>query len=81
MRYTIHTGENYIDTLTLKQLLQMEPSKLKREMGRYFTTEDYIKYNNKHLYKETAVVDFICHLLLKNIEGDKRKNKSTSHEI
>lgn len=80
MRYTTHTGEKYIDTITLKQVLQIEPSKLKREMKKYFTIEDYIKYNNKHLYKEEAVIDFICHILVRSIAKE-RKNDSTRHAI
>ena len=81
MKYTIHTGENYIDALTLKSLLQIEPSKLKREMKKYFKPEDFIKYNNKHLYKEDAVIGFITYLLTDNFSKGKKNDSSKNHEI
>ena len=80
MKYTIHTGENYIDALTLKRLLQIEPSKLKREIKKYFKPEDFIKYNNKHLYKEDAVIGFIYYLLTGNVAKGKKNEGNTSNE-
>ena len=81
MKYTIHTGENYIDALTLKRLLQIDPSKLKREIKKYFKPEDFIKYNNKHLYKEDAVIGFIYYLLTENVVKGRKKDSDRNHEI
>lgn len=74
MKYTTHTGENYIDTLTLKRLLRIEPSKLKREIKKHFKKEDFIRYNNKHLFREDAVIDFIGYLLINSISENETKN-------
>lgn len=81
MKYTIQTGENYIDAITLKALLKIEPSKLKRGMKKYFKSEDFIIYNNKHLYKEDAVIGFIFYLLTDNFSKGKKNHSNKDDEI
>jgi len=42
---------------------------LKRDIKRYgFATGDYIKYKNRHLYSQNAVIDFIVFLVEENVK-------------
>ena len=50
----------------ITDLLGSHPSYLKRAIKNYgFNSNDYIKYQNRHLYKQSAVVDFIIFLVKK----------------
>ena len=60
MKYSNTKQENYYDTYMLKEILQVNLSFLKLEMKRYrFPKSSYVKYQNKHLFTETAIIDFI----------------------
>ncbi len=62
--YTNNTNEIYYDTKMLKNILGVNLSYLKRQMKDYnFPAESYIKYGNKHLYKEQPIIDFIHYLV------------------
>lgn len=59
----IKTGQRYFDTTMLQAILSISASKLKREMLKYgFVEDDYIKYNNRFLIKEMAVIDFMDYM-------------------
>jgi hypothetical protein len=70
MRYH-NTKENFYDTHMLKDILQVNLSYLKREMKLHqFPANSYIKYQNKHLYTEPAIIDFIAALVRNRLEKD-----------
>ncbi len=70
MRYN-NINENFYDTHMLKEILQVNLSYLKREMKLYqFPANSYIKYQNKHLYTEPAIIDFIHSLVRNRLEKD-----------
>jgi len=74
MKYSNTKQENYYDTHMLKEILQVNLSFLKLEMKRYrFPKSSYVKYQNKHLFTETAIIDFIDYLVKNRIEKDIQK--------
>ena len=50
-------------------------------MKKYFKSEDFIIYNNKHLYKEDAVIGFIFYLLTDNFSKGKKNHSNKDDEI
>lgn len=74
MKYTNTNQETFYDTHMLKEILQVNLSYLKREIKRYqFPITSYIKYQNKHLFTEPAVIDFIDYLVKNRLEKDINK--------
>jgi hypothetical protein len=68
------TGEKLFDTNMLRNTLKVSPSYLKRELRKYRTEkEDFVRYKNLNLYKETFVLNFINHL----VEGRFNKELNT----
>ncbi len=58
------TKEKLYDTNTLRIILKVSPSYLKREIRKYgFKDEDCVKYKNLTLYREMSVLKFINHLV------------------
>ena len=71
MKYVDTNHEIYYDRYMLQQILSVNLSSLKEKMKRYnFPQNSYIKYQNKHLYKEQAVLDFIVFLVTHRLEND-----------
>ena len=74
MTYKNSKNEIFYDTYLLTKILGVNLSYLKREIKKYgFSQTCYIKYNNKHLYNEAAIVDFINCLIIRSIEKDIQK--------
>lgn len=74
MTYKNSKNEIFYDTHLLTKLLGVNSSYLKREIKRHgFSQTSYIKYNNKHLYTEEAIIDFINCLIVRSIEKDIQK--------
>lgn len=64
MTYTNNNNEVYYDFNTLSAILHAHPSYLKRVIKQYgFSKEGYTKYNNRYLYRQEAVIDFIVFLV------------------
>ena len=62
--YTNNTNEIYYDTKMIKDILGVNLSFLKRQMKDYnFAAGSYIKYGNKHLFREEQVIDFINYII------------------
>ena len=74
MTYKNSKNEIFYDTYLLTKILGVNLSYLKREMKKYqFPRSSYIKYNNKHLYTEAAIIDFINSLVVSSLEKDIRE--------
>ncbi len=53
----------YYDTRMIQDILRVNLSHLKREMKKYgFSSEDYIRHKNLHLYNQEALIEFIVFL-------------------
>jgi len=65
----------------IAELLGSHPSYLKREIKNYgFKSSEYVRYQNRHLYKQSAVVDFIIYLVKKKSNtgaNTQQKNETT----
>jgi hypothetical protein len=73
MRYT-NNNQQFYDTHMLMEILQVNISYLKREIKQYqFPANSYIKYQNKHLFTEPAVIDFIDYLAKQRAVRDNTK--------
>jgi len=73
--YINNETEVYYDFNMINHILNIHPSHLKREMGKYgFTKDQYIKYKNRHLYTLNSVTDFIV-FIIKN-----KVTKNRDHE-
>ena len=69
--YHDYTNGIYYDFQTLASILRVTPSYLKRAISKYgFDESDFIRYNNRHLYAENAVVDFIIYLIIEKLYAD-----------
>ena len=74
MTYINNNSEVYYDFNMITDLLHFHPSYLKREIKKYgFTAGDYIKYKNRHLYTQNALVDFIIFIVKRKSIIDTRK--------
>jgi hypothetical protein len=66
-----HTKQRLYDTNMIQETFDLQMSFLKREINRYgFTPDDYIRYKNIHLFKESSVLDFIEYLVEKKLGKD-----------
>ena len=81
MTYKNSKNEIFYDIHLLTQILGVNLSYLKREMKKYgFAKSSYIKYNNKHLYTEAVIIDFINSLVVISLEKDiKELSKKIKH--
>jgi hypothetical protein len=71
MKYSNNNQEKFYDMHMLNEILQVNISFLKRQMKLYqFPISSYIKYQNKHLFTEPAVIDFIIYLAKQRAEKD-----------
>jgi len=69
MTYLNYNNETYYDFNMVAHILRVHVSQLKRDIKRYgFATGDYIKYKNRHLYSQNAVIDFIVFLVEENVK-------------
>ena len=83
------TGEKLFDTNMLRKTLKVSPSFLKRELRKYRTEkEDFVRYKNLNLYKETFVLNFINHLVeyrfskeLNTLKRDVEKMRQTHNGL
>ena len=58
-------NQRLYDCYMLRERLKMTKPTLQRELNRYnFTTDDYIVYQNKFLFKEDSIVKFIESIVL-----------------
>ena len=58
-------NQRLYDSYMLRERLKMTKPTLQRELNRYnFTTDDYIVYQNKFLFKEDSIVKFIESIVL-----------------
>ena len=74
-------NEVYYDFNMIADLLHFHPSYLKREIKKYgFTSGDYIKYKNRHLYTQNALVDFIIFIVKQKSIIDARKIAPTAYK-
>ena len=82
--YTNNQNELYYDFKMIADIFRIHPSCLKRQLKKYrFTASDYVKYKNRHLYSQNAVVDFVVFLAgeqiktatLKQVAVDKIKKQ------
>ncbi len=79
--YNNNLTERLYDINMIKDLLGLNLSFLKRQIKGYnFPPESYIKYKNKHLFKEEPLIDFIDYLVKKQVQG-KQKNKVYERSI
>lgn len=77
MTYINYNNEVYYDFNTLAEILRVHPSFLKRAIKQYgFSKDEYTKYNNRHLYNENAVIDFIVFLVAERVKTDANNNGS-----
>lgn len=80
--YQDNTKKTYYDFTMLASILRVHPSNLKRAMKGYgFTDNDFIKYNNRHLYSENAVVEFIVYLVKGKLYAELRKTEQAAQKI
>ena len=64
----------------IAELIGRHPSYLKREIKNYdFKSNEYVRYQNRHLYKQSAVVDFIIFLV--NRERNTAVNPQKKNEV
>jgi hypothetical protein len=58
----------------LTEIFRVHPSSLKTSIKKYgFSAKDYIKYKNRHLYSQNAVVDFVVYLVAEKLKTELRK--------
>ncbi len=66
--YKVKEDEHYYyDFSTIKELLNMDRSKLQRDLRRIAKT-DYIKYRNQHLYKQQTLFSLMEEQLMKGLD-------------
>ncbi len=69
--YQDNFNSTYYDFKTLTEILRVHPSYLKREIKKYgFTNTDYVRYNNRYLYSQNAVINFIVYLVKEKLTAD-----------
>jgi len=69
MTYINYNNEVYYDFNTLTEILRVHPSYLKRAIKQYgFSKDDYTEYNNRYLYSQNAVIDFIVFLVAEKVK-------------
>ena len=69
MTYINNDNQVYYDFNMVAHILRVHASQLKRDIKKYgFTAGDYIKYKNRHLYSQNAVIDFIVFLVEENVK-------------
>ena len=69
--------EALYDFNMIARLIGRHPSFLKREIKNYgFNESEYVIYQNRHLYKQSAIVDFIIYLATKHpVTGNNNQQK------
>ena len=65
--YKINEGDPYFDFSTIKDLLNIDRSKLQRDLRRVANT-DFIKYKNQHLYKQEVLFKLMEEQLIKDLD-------------
>ncbi len=81
MTYINNNSEVYYDFNMIMDLLHFHPSYLKREIKKYgFTANEYIKYKNRHLYTQNALVDFIIYIVQQKSITDARRIGITAYK-
>lgn len=66
--YKVKEGEHhYYDFSTIKDLLNMDRSKLQRDLRR-IAKADFIKYKNQHLYKQEVLFILMEEQLMKGLD-------------
>jgi len=79
--YINTNNEVYYDFNMIMDLLHFHPSYLKRVIKKYgFTPDEYIKYKNRHLYTQNALVDFIIFIVKQKTITDARKIAATAYK-
>ena len=72
MTYINHNNEVYYDFNTLAEIFHVHPSYLKRVIKQYgFSKKDYTRYNNRYLYSQDAVIDFVIFLITEKVKTGK----------
>jgi len=80
--YQTSKNEVFYDFKMLTDILRVHPSYLKRVIKRYgFLETDYIKYKNRHLYHEKAVVDFVTYLVAEKLKTELRRMEKAVDKI
>jgi len=81
---TYQTSKNEVlyDFKMLTDVLRVHPSYLKRVIKEYgFKETDYIRYKNRHLYCENAVVEFVTYLVAEKLKTELRKMEKAVDKI
>ena len=72
--YQNTSNEAFYDFKMLTDILRVHPSYLKSSIKKYgFTKKDFIKYQNRHLYSQNAVIDFVVYLAAEKLKTELRK--------
>jgi hypothetical protein len=72
--YQNSTNEAFYDFEMLMNILRVPPSYLKRVIKNYgFSEMDFIKYKNRHLYRQNAVIDFVVYLVSEKLKTELHK--------
>lgn len=82
MTYTNNNNEVFYDFKMIAELLRVHPSYLQREMKKYsFSASDYVRYQNRHLYTQNAVIDFVIFLVKDDVSTDIRRLEAAVKKI
>lgn len=74
MTYTTNKNEVFYDFNMIAELLRVHPSSLKRAIKKYaFNESDYIRYQNRNLYSQDAVIDFTIYIITNKLITDVRR--------
>ena len=80
--YINSNNQRLYDANMIAKILRVNMAYLKREMKKYrFSEGSYIKYFNRHLYNEIAVINFISFLVKEQIEKEIKKMERAAIKI
>ena len=72
--YINENQERLYDNYMLRERLRVNKSRLQKLLAQYnFTTNDYVTLQNKVLYTEESIVNFIEHLVIKKDLSEQRR--------
>ena len=76
--YQTNKNEVFYDFRMLAEILRVNPSYLKRAIKNYgFSTKDFIKYKNRHLYRQNEVIDFVVYLVAEKLKTELCRMENT----
>ena len=72
--YINENQERLYDNYMLRERLRVNKSRLQKLLAQYnFTTNDYVTLQNKVLYTEESIVNFIEHLVIKKYLSEQKR--------